>query len=896
MSDPHYNRPPNHQLSSLQISDDEDDEHRVVETDPSGRFERYVKCLGKGAYKDVFKGFDTEEGMEVAWNQLRVDHLQKREAQRILGEIQILQSLRNDHIINLYHSWIAKGRDGKEKVYFITELMMSGTLKNYIRKTKGAVKPKVLRNWCRQILSGLDYLHTRQPPIIHRDLKCDNIFINGNNGQAKIGDLGLAVVRHRDHVSSVLGTPEFMAPELYDENYNEKVDIYAFGMMVLEIATKEYPYSECTNQAQIYKKVSSGIKPAALSKIADDETRQFIDHCIQFNPRQRPTAGELLRHPFLLAIQQSASSLYGAEGSQRGDNIHMNHHRGSLTSETRDSVASTASSIDTPTTGDNAVKTTWYADRGAHSDQQPGVSEPVRVDAENHTFEILSRIPPTPSVPHSPYLHPSTNSINMPPVPPTTLCSVEIVQRLNDTQVLVKMIYGTTNRPAQEIKFPFHYAEDTADAVVDEMVKEGIIDGLDQGLASERLESAVRGSERGSYERSSSREKFPGYPTAVLSPPGSPATFPRYRNLAEIGNIRSVTMPRQGGQWPNGPDYPDAGRSRDPSPLLAARTMPRPSASPSPHGPRAHFDAIGALESAPFALPPAHGQEAAPTVVISSIASVLSSSAPASISTTSSRPSTPTPIAERNLGGQRLDSLPTRPGATGIPALRVESHGVALPHGEHWVLGDHGIVSAAIAPVPAVRTDPELQRRLMELQELNLAGFSTASPRNGPSGSEVSPSSGRSATSQASSSLGSMQGGSHSSSNNVASHFVTLGQMQQQGVGVGQTGARSRNLPLSAANVPSTRVPSISAPKQYYAQNPVGLPTRPMEHGRPSSDAQDPAHMRAAPAAVAPSTSNCDVSVGSLAPCVTVCTTASASSSASSSSLNRGSSALNLMD
>lgn len=116
--------------------------------------------------------------------------------------------------------------------------MSSGTLKQYLKKTlKGSLKPKVLRSWCRQILQGLVYLHTHTPPIIHRDLKCDNIFINGNNGQLKIGDLGLAVVRHRTHVSSVLGTPEFMAPELYDEKYDEKVDIYAFGMCVLEMAS-----------------------------------------------------------------------------------------------------------------------------------------------------------------------------------------------------------------------------------------------------------------------------------------------------------------------------------------------------------------------------------------------------------------------------------------------------------------------------------------------------------------------------------------------------------------------------------------------------------------------------------------------------------------------------------
>ncbi|KAI9355392.1 kinase-like domain-containing protein, partial [Zopfochytrium polystomum] len=272
---------------------------KKTKTDNTGRFARYRKSLGRGAYKDVFKAFDEEEGKEVAWNQLRVDHLNKRDAQRVLSEIAILQSLRNNYIINLLHHWVAKGRDGRERVFFITELMTSGTLKTFLKKSKGPIKPKVLRSYCRQILLGLEYLHSRNPPIIHRDLKCENIFVNGFNGQVKVGDLGLAIVKNKDHASSVLGTAEFMAPELYDENYDEKVDIYAFGMVVIEIVTKEYPYSECTNQAQIYKKVTSRIKPLALQKVTDEETRNFIDLCIRFNPAERPSATELLASPFL---------------------------------------------------------------------------------------------------------------------------------------------------------------------------------------------------------------------------------------------------------------------------------------------------------------------------------------------------------------------------------------------------------------------------------------------------------------------------------------------------------------------------------------------------------------------------------------------------------------------
>lgn len=126
----------------------------------------------------------------------------------------------------------------------------------YLRRFK-KINSKVLKSWCRQILKGLYFLHSRSPPIIHRDLKCDNIFITGTTGSVKIGDLGLATLKNRSFAKSVIGTPEFMAPEMYEEHYDEAVDVYAFGMCMLEMATSEYPYNECSTPAQIYKKVIS---------------------------------------------------------------------------------------------------------------------------------------------------------------------------------------------------------------------------------------------------------------------------------------------------------------------------------------------------------------------------------------------------------------------------------------------------------------------------------------------------------------------------------------------------------------------------------------------------------------------------------------------------------------
>jgi serine/threonine protein kinase len=136
-------------------------------------FNDYFLIANLGAYKEVYKAFDQEEGVEVAWNQLRTDYLSKRDINKIFGEVKLLKLLHHENIINFFHVWTAKGLDGRERVFFITELMSSGTLKSFIKKTKGKLKPKVIKNLCRHILRGLTYLHSRNPPIIHRDLKCD---------------------------------------------------------------------------------------------------------------------------------------------------------------------------------------------------------------------------------------------------------------------------------------------------------------------------------------------------------------------------------------------------------------------------------------------------------------------------------------------------------------------------------------------------------------------------------------------------------------------------------------------------------------------------------------------------------------------------------------------------
>lgn len=299
---------------------------KIIEKSPNERYIRFEELIGSGSTKKVYKGYDTQIGIEVAWNIIDVSSIPEPLRKQITSEIKILESCKNCkdyNIIKLYNYWFDKEKD---QVILITEIYLSGTVKSFINRVK-KIKIKTVKKWCKQILNALDFLHKNK--IIHRDIKCDNMFINGNTGDIFLGDFGLS--KKIDETSrSVVGTPEYMAPELYEEEYDKFIDIYAFGMCLLEMITNEIPYNECENIPQIWKKVINNIKPESLEKVKYDDAKDLILKCINYNKKKRPTIKKIFVHDFFLNNKNDEEFIIINENSETTETMFFSKKKSSF--------------------------------------------------------------------------------------------------------------------------------------------------------------------------------------------------------------------------------------------------------------------------------------------------------------------------------------------------------------------------------------------------------------------------------------------------------------------------------------------------------------------------------------------------------------------------------------
>ncbi|XP_021943932.1 nuclear receptor-binding protein isoform X1 [Folsomia candida] len=319
------------QVANTDGEDSDDEESEILEESPCGRWVKRREVVDQRDVPGIdcaYLAMDTEEGVEVVWNEVRFSERKNLKAQeeKIRQVFDNLTQLEHPNIVKFHKYWMETNTD-KPRVVFITEYMSSGSLKQFLKRTKKNVKRLPLqgwKRWCTQILSALRYLHSCSPPIIHGNLTCDTIFIQ-HNGLVKIGSVAPDAIHHhvkscRDNIKNM----HFVAPEYSksSSSLTSKADIYSFGMCALEMAALEIQGNGDSGTAVTEDHINRTIE-----SLEQDETplHDFIKKCLNNEPQDRPTAQDLLFHPVLFEVPSlkllSAHALLSSVGCQNLSNI-----------------------------------------------------------------------------------------------------------------------------------------------------------------------------------------------------------------------------------------------------------------------------------------------------------------------------------------------------------------------------------------------------------------------------------------------------------------------------------------------------------------------------------------------------------------------------------------------
>ncbi|KAL9448238.1 hypothetical protein AB3S75_015668 [Citrus x aurantiifolia] len=270
----------------------------VYNVSPNGKFRRRImswqkgELLGAGSFGTVYEGY-TDDGFFFAVKEVSLQDQGTQGKQSILQleqEILLLSWFEHENIVQYF------GTDKDENRLFIfLELVTKGSLANLYQKYH--LMDSQVSAYTRQILNGLNYLHEQN--VVHRDIKCANILVDAS-GSVKLADFGLAKATTMNDVKSCKGTPFWMAPEvvnLKNRGYGLTADIWSLGCTVLEMLTRQPPYSHLEGMQALFRigKGEPPLVPNSLSRDAQD----FILKCLQVNPNDRPTAAQLMEHPFV---------------------------------------------------------------------------------------------------------------------------------------------------------------------------------------------------------------------------------------------------------------------------------------------------------------------------------------------------------------------------------------------------------------------------------------------------------------------------------------------------------------------------------------------------------------------------------------------------------------------
>jgi serine/threonine protein kinase len=217
----------------------------------------------------------------------------------INGELEILKNLRHDNVTKVYGLW---GPDSQGRMWLLQDYCQFGTVTEFFDQFDTSPEEKHIAWILLCTLRGLSYLHSKN--ILHRDIKPSNILID-KGGLAKIADFGISQQLLFGNSSMttkrIEGTPLYLAPEtVKDGLITSASDIWALGITSIELATGKNPYSEYSGFSAL-NAIKNRNTPRLEGDLFSNEFKDFVAQALKFNPEDRPTAMELLQHPFLLS-------------------------------------------------------------------------------------------------------------------------------------------------------------------------------------------------------------------------------------------------------------------------------------------------------------------------------------------------------------------------------------------------------------------------------------------------------------------------------------------------------------------------------------------------------------------------------------------------------------------